>query len=124
MSDTAIFNCNMVVNKKPIGAHYGLKDWVIQRVSAIVMVISMLCMIISLCYYCPQGYAEWTAFINLAGIRILILLFMLSLVWHAFIGMRDIYMDYIKWNGLRLFKTVGIFIYLLFCLLWALVILL
>ncbi len=114
----------MVNKKNPVGAHYGLKDWMVQRISAVLMVLSAIVFLIALSCYCPKGFEEWQVFINLIEVRIAVLLFIFSLVTHAYIGMRDIYMDYIKWNGIRLLKTVGIFVYLFICLLWAMVILL
>lgn len=113
----------MVADKQPVGAHYGLKDWLVQRLSALVMVGSVAVFMVAWWVVCPNDYVSWSAFIGLIGIRITLLLFIFALVAHAFIGMRDIFMDYIKFNGLRLFKVAGVFVYLLICLIWAMVIL-
>lgn len=105
--------------KTPVGAHYGLRDWLAQRVSALVMVIAALILFVAVVTVQPHGYEQWRAFIMQGWVRILLLLTVLSLVWHAFIGARDIYMDYIKHDWLRLAKEIGIIVYLLICLLWA-----
>ena len=105
--------------KAPVGAHYGLRDWLVQRVSAVVMAVTAVVLFIALLTAAPQGYEAWRAFIMQGWMRILLLLTVLSLVWHAFIGARDIFMDYLKNDLFRLLKIIGIIIYLLVCLLWA-----
>ena len=72
----------------------------------------------------PADYESWRAFVMTGWVRGLLLLSILSLVWHAYIGARDIFMDYIKNTPLRLFKTVGMFVYLAACVVWAAIILL
>ena len=91
-----------MVNKNITGAHYGLKDWLVQRVTAVVMALYTI--IFSVVYFvtCPQDYLAWSYLFQSQWMRILTLLWFLSLVWHAWIGVRDIYMDYIKSTALRL----------------------
>lgn len=105
--------------KTPVGAHYGLRDWLAQRVSAVVMTVAAVMLFVALLTTAPQGYEAWRGFIMQGWVRILLLLTVLSLVWHAFIGARDIFMDYLANDLFRLVKTIGIIIYLLVCLLWA-----
>jgi len=50
----------------------------------------------------PQSYAAWRAMFAPQWVRVLTMLFFLSLLLHAWVGVRDIYMDYIKSAGLRL----------------------
>jgi succinate dehydrogenase / fumarate reductase membrane anchor subunit len=40
--------------------------------------------------------------------RIATLLFAVSLAWHAWVGVRDIIMDYVKLDGLRLALEVSV----------------
>lgn len=103
----------------PVGAHYGLRDWLVQRVSAVVMAAAAAVLFIALTVAAPQGFEAWRDFIMQGWVRILLLLTVVALVWHAFIGGRDIFMDYLKHDLLRLVKMVGLAIYLLVCLLWA-----
>ncbi|MCH9705276.1 MAG: succinate dehydrogenase, hydrophobic membrane anchor protein [Proteobacteria bacterium] len=109
----------MAVKKAPVGAHYGLRDWLVQRISALVIVVATLILFIALLVVEPQGFREWHAFVGQIWVRVLLMLTILALVWHAFIGARDIFMDYLKHDLLRLFKIVGVIIYLLICLIWA-----
>lgn len=112
------------IHKKPVGAHYGLRDWLAQRFTAIVIVAASVIFFIALCIVQPSDFAQWHAFMQRGWVRLLLLLVVVAVAWHAFIGGRDIYMDYLKPTWLRLGKTIGLIIYLLVCVLWALQILL
>lgn len=113
-----------VVKKTPVGAHYGLNDWIAQRATAAVLLIAVAVLAAALLTCRPADYESWRAFVMTDWVRGLLLLSVLSLVWHAYIGARDIFMDYIKNTSLRLFKTVGMFVYLAACVVWAAIILL
>ena len=88
--------------RQTIGAHYGWKDWLVQRVTAVVMILYTLGMLGVALYNGGFDYALWQALFANAAFRIATLLFGLAVLWHAWIGMRDIWMDYIKPTALRL----------------------
>ena len=50
----------------------------------------------------PITYAAWRGLFSQGWMRVATLLFAFSLAWHAWVGVRDIIMDYIKLDGLRL----------------------
>ncbi|MGU9951583.1 MAG: succinate dehydrogenase, hydrophobic membrane anchor protein [Gammaproteobacteria bacterium WSBS_2016_MAG_OTU1] len=108
-----------MVKKPPIGAHYGLRDWIAQRATAVVMVVAILILAIALFVIRPDDYNSWRAFIDMEWVRVLLFCTVLATVWHGFIGARDIYMDYLKHDGIRLLKTTGMVVYLLACVVWA-----
>lgn len=110
--------------KVPVGAHYGLRDWLAQRVTAVVMALAAAVLFFALVAKAPQGFEAWRGFILQGWVRILLMFTVLALVWHAFIGARDIFMDYLKNDLFRLMKIIGIIVYLILCLLWAAAILL
>jgi succinate dehydrogenase / fumarate reductase membrane anchor subunit len=85
-----------------VGAHYGWKDWLAQRATAVVMALYTLLLLGIALYEGGIDYATWTALFAHPSFRIATLLFGLALLWHAWIGMRDIWMDYVKPAGLRL----------------------
>ena len=85
-----------------VGAHYGWKDWLAQRATAVVMALYTLLLLGIALYQGGIDYTSWTALFAHPAFRIATLLFGLALFWHAWIGMRDIWMDYIKPAGLRL----------------------
>ena len=91
-----------MVKRFTVGAHYGLKDWLVQRVTAIYMALFTL-VFVALLFCLPEfSYKAWLGMFSSSGIRFFAFLFILSLCYHAWIGVRDIWMDYIKPAGLRL----------------------
>ena len=113
-----------VVKRTPVGAHYGLRDWLVQRVTALLMLAAFIILALALLVCHPSDYAAWRDFIYTDWVRVLLLMAVFSLVWHAYIGMRDIFMDYIKFAWLRLGAMIAVAVYLLACSVWAAIILL
>ena len=89
------------------GAHYGLRDWLAQRITAVIMAIYTVIMVVVLMRGTPFDYKVWKGLFEQGWMRVATLLFAASLAWHAWVGVRDILMDYIKPAGLRLALEVG-----------------
>lgn len=95
-----------------VGAHYGLRDWLAQRITAAIMAVYTVVAAAVILNQAPFTHASLKALFSLGWVRIATLLFAASLAWHAWVGVRDILMDYIKPDGLRLALQV-LFILLL-----------
>ena len=108
-----------VVKRIVTGAHYGLSDWLAQRITAVVMAIYLFTGAGILLLYPPQGHAQWRALFANEFMRISTLVFLLSLFWHAWVGMRDILMDYAKPTGLRLGLEAAVLLTLIGYAIWA-----
>jgi succinate dehydrogenase / fumarate reductase, membrane anchor subunit len=111
-----------VVSKIVVGAHYGLKDWLAQRVTAVVMAFGTLIFVTVLLGGGPITYESWKALFTrgLMGLMpFLVLLFVVSVLIHAWIGVRDILMDYVKPTGLRLAFQIATILWLVGCAGWA-----
>jgi succinate dehydrogenase / fumarate reductase membrane anchor subunit len=91
-----------MVKRIIVGAHYGLRDWMVQRVTAAVMAVYTLLFVLILILAPPAHYVAWKALFSHQAMKLASFLFLVSLFLHAWIGMRDILMDYIKPTGLRL----------------------
>jgi succinate dehydrogenase / fumarate reductase membrane anchor subunit len=91
-----------MVNRVITGAHYGLRDWLAQRITAVVMAVYTLIVAAVLMFGQPISFAVWRDLFGHGWMRVATLLFAFSLAWHAWVGMRDILMDYVKPTGLRL----------------------
>jgi len=85
-----------------VGAHYGWRDWLVQRVSAVVMALYTVLLLVLLLWHGGLDYAAWKATFGNELFRLASFVFMLSLLWHAWVGVRNIAMDYIKPVGVRL----------------------
>jgi succinate dehydrogenase / fumarate reductase, membrane anchor subunit len=85
-----------------VGAHYGLRDWVTQRVTAAVMAVYALLFVIVLLAARPTNYGTWKALFSGQAMKLATFVFFVSLFLHAWIGMRDILMDYVASVAVRL----------------------
>ncbi|MDK9703123.1 MAG: succinate dehydrogenase, hydrophobic membrane anchor protein [Sulfuritalea sp.] len=85
-----------------VGAHYGLMDWLAQRVTAVVMAIFTLIVFAAMLGGVLGSREAWQSFMSNGVIRFASFLFIVSLCYHAWVGVRDIWMDYINSAALRL----------------------
>ena len=85
-----------------VGAHYGLRDWLAQRITAVIMALYTLIIAGVFLRNSPFSYGAWKELFAQGWMRVATLLFAVSLAWHAWVGVRDILMDYVKPDGLRL----------------------
>ena len=92
----------MSINRIVTGAHYGLRDWLAQRITAVIMAVYSVIAVSVLLSGHPITYSVWRDLFSQGWMRVATLLFMASLAWHAWVGVRDILMDYAKHDGLRL----------------------
>lgn len=108
-----------MVNRIVVGAHYGLRDWLAQRVTAAVMAVYTVIICVLLLASGPMNYTSWKLLFSQGWMRFATLLFVLSLLYHAWVGVRDIWMDYVKNTGLRLLLEVTTVLWLVGCGGWA-----
>jgi succinate dehydrogenase / fumarate reductase membrane anchor subunit len=108
-----------MVKKVVVGAHYGLRDWLAQRVTAAVMALYVLLFVVLLLAQPAPDHAAWKALFANQWMRLATLLFLLSLYYHAWIGVRDILMDYVHQAGIRLLLQVLVILALVLCMVWS-----
>jgi succinate dehydrogenase / fumarate reductase membrane anchor subunit len=92
----------MVARRLVVGAHYGLRDWLAQRITAVIMALYAVVAAVAYLSQPDLTYETWKALFSRGWMRVATLLFVASLAWHAWVGARDILMDYVKHDGLRL----------------------
>jgi succinate dehydrogenase / fumarate reductase membrane anchor subunit len=91
-----------MVRREVVGAHYGLRDWLAQRITAVIMVIYTVIILSTVAGLPKMDYWQWLVLWQTPLVRFATVLFMASLLIHAWIGVRNIFMDYIKDPALRL----------------------
>jgi succinate dehydrogenase / fumarate reductase membrane anchor subunit len=102
------------------GAHYGLRDWLAQRVTAALMALFTLLVLLQIIFSRgPMGYEKWAGIFSPQWMKALTFVVIVALLYHAWVGMRDIWMDYIKPVGLRLALQVFSIVWLVACAGWA-----
>lgn len=91
-----------------VGAHYGTIDFIVQRVTAVIMAVYTLVLFFGVIFTSDMNFESWRGLFTftvgaLPVGQLLATLAFLSVAWHAWIGVRDIWMDYVRSAGLRLF---------------------
>ena len=93
-------------------AHAGMMPWLWQRVTSIYMAGFVVYVIVHLNLSPIHDHAAWTAWFAIGYVRLAWAMFILSLLVHAWIGMRSIYLDYFHplWLrfGVSLFTALGL----------------
>ena len=101
---------------KPItGAHSGTGLWLMQRGTAVVMALMLPLLIWRIGTALPLDFAGLQALFAPQWMRLAIWLFTATLALHAWIGMRDILMDYVRPLGLRLAAYLIVIVTLVAC---------
>ncbi|MDW5377045.1 succinate dehydrogenase, hydrophobic membrane anchor protein [Halomonas sp. HP20-15] len=107
----------MVTNITNFGRS-GLSDWLIQRVSAIILALYTLFMVGYLLLHPGLDYATWNGLFAQTWMRIFSLLAFVSLAAHAWIGLWIVITDYIKPTGIRFVVQIAIILAIFIFLVW------
>lgn len=103
-----------------VGAHYGLRDWLAQRVTGVLMALFTVIVLAQvLLSKGTIGYDKWAGIFSAQWMKTLTFTVILSLAYHAWIGLREILMDYAKPASLRLVLQVFAIVWLVGCAGWA-----
>jgi succinate dehydrogenase / fumarate reductase membrane anchor subunit len=106
-----------------VGAHYGLGDWLAQRITAVVMAVYTIILIASFLSARDFSYDGWAHLFSLQWMKVSSFIALLALFYHAWVGMRDIWMDYLRGTAIRLICETLTIIWLVGCAGYALQIL-
>lgn len=99
----------------------GVSDWLVQRVSAVVLTAYILTLVFW-GLFCDGGYANWYGFMMSMPMKVFSIFAVLSLVSHCWIGVWSISTDYLKNMCVRLAFQIATVLALLVYLIWALTI--
>lgn len=108
-----------MVTRIVVGAGYGFGDWLLQRVTAVVMALYTVIMGLTLLCGPTLTQESWRALMSGNFMRTISLLFIVSLAYHAWVGVRDIWMDYITCDAKRLLLHSATALFLIACAGWA-----
>jgi succinate dehydrogenase / fumarate reductase membrane anchor subunit len=103
----------------------GVSDWIIQRVSAVVLAAYTLCVLGFVLANPGLDYANWSAYFTLTGMKVFTMLALLATSAHAWVGMWTIGSDYLQEHmlgagaaRLRFFYQIGSVLIILAYLIW------
>ena len=91
-----------MVRREVVGAHYGLRGWLVQRITAVFITLYVFLLFGILLFTPGMDLARWQATFGNAGFKVATFVALLSVLMHSWVGMRDIIMDYVRPTGIRL----------------------
>src|ERR1700761_5137292 len=98
-----------------VGAHAGSRDWLAQSVSACVMGVYTVILLAWFFGARDFSYDGWASIFAAQWMKLATFVTLMSLFYHAWIGIRDIWMDYVKPVGIRLLLEALTIVWLLAC---------
>ncbi|MFA7351512.1 MAG: succinate dehydrogenase, hydrophobic membrane anchor protein [Methylotenera sp.] len=101
----------------------GMRLWLAQRLSAVVMAVYLVVFALILIIRQPSSYVQWMEIMSPWWWRLVTMLFLTSLVMHAWLGVRDVFKDYIFNIKLRALLQILVDVLLIIYLCWSGVIL-
>jgi succinate dehydrogenase / fumarate reductase membrane anchor subunit len=101
----------------------GLRDWLFQRVSAILIAAYIIFLVGFILCHPNLNYASWLGLFHNNFMRLATLLVLIAILLHAYIGMWTIFTDYLKNTMVRLIAEIIVFICLLAFVIWGVMIL-
>jgi succinate dehydrogenase / fumarate reductase membrane anchor subunit len=106
-----------------LASRKGLVDWFVQRVTAILIGAYAIFLILYLLLHPRLDYAAWRGLYSGSWMRIITIIILVSILWHAWIGMWTVFTDYVKIKPIRLLLEVIVILLFLAYLIWMLEIL-
>jgi len=102
-----------------VGAHYGVRDWLVQRGTAAIITLFTIAVLAQLLFTRgPIGYDAWAGIFARQWMKALTMAVIVALAWHAWVGVRNVWMDYVKPAGLRVTLHVLTIAWLVACAGW------
>lgn len=74
----------------------GLRAWLVQRLSAVYMLVFLLFFAISLFLNNIENHAQWRSWITHPFNSVATFIFFAALLMHTWVGMRDVLIDYLQ----------------------------
>ena len=109
-------NNNIGPKRLVVGAGYGMRDWLAQRVTAILMAIYTVVILVLFLTGTRFTYESWVGVFSMQWFKLLTFTVIVALLYHAWVGLRDIWMDYVTHSVvLRLILQVGTIVWLIAC---------
>lgn len=97
----------------------GLRAWVLQRLSAVYLAVFFFFTLAYVLLNPGMGFEQWRAWVSHPVMLLGLGVFYLMLLVHAWVGLRDVVLDYLHPLWLRLTVLFLIGLFLSACALWA-----
>ncbi|MFC0352097.1 succinate dehydrogenase, hydrophobic membrane anchor protein [Undibacterium danionis] len=109
-------NNNIGSKRLVVGAGYGVRDWLAQRVTAILMAVYTVVLLVLFLTSSESSYNAWSGIFAMQWFKLLTFAVVIALLYHVWVGMRDVWMDYVTHSVvLRLVFQVATIVWLVAC---------
>jgi succinate dehydrogenase / fumarate reductase membrane anchor subunit len=109
-------NNNIGSKRLVVGAGYGMRDWLAQRVTAILMAVYTVILLVLFLTSSESSYVAWSGIFAMQWFKLLTFAVIVALLYHVWVGMRDVWMDYVTHSVvLRLLFQVATIVWLIAC---------
>jgi len=98
---------------------FGMRTWMLQRITAVYLAGYFIFLISWFIISPPREHADWLAWVSSPLNGVGLLLFIAALLQHAWVGIRDVLIDYVQIFSLRLILLSLFGFGLTACGLWA-----
>ena len=98
----------------------GLRPWIIQRITAVYIAVFLIYFILNILSIEVMTAAVWHDWVLSPVNSVSLGLFLLAILWHAWVGVRDVILDYFPNVVARLLVLSLVAVVLLASLLWGL----
>jgi succinate dehydrogenase / fumarate reductase membrane anchor subunit len=102
-----------------VGAHFGVGNFLLQRLTALILVVYFLILGVRLLAAGPIDYVAWATLFVPLWMKVLTVVALVALLYHAWVGVKDIWMDYVKPVSVRLALQTLTVLWLLGCAVWS-----
>ncbi|MEN9868906.1 MAG: succinate dehydrogenase, hydrophobic rane anchor protein [Pseudomonadota bacterium] len=98
-----------------VGASYGLRDWLAQRITAVIMALYTVILLVTFLLSKENTYMAWGGLFAQQWFKLASLVTAIALYYHVWVGVRDIWMDYVKPVSVRLVLQAATIVWLVGC---------
>lgn len=106
-----------------VGAHYGLGGWLAQRFTAIIMIAYTIILMVAFFGARDFSYDGWAGLFARPWMKVATVVTVAAMAYHVWVGMRDIWMDYVKPVGIRILLQFATIVWLFACVAYAVIVL-
>lgn len=100
----------------------GMRAWLLQRLTAVYIALFMLSVMGWMVFNTPMTFSLWSQTLSQPVMMVATILFYISLFIHAWVGVRDILVDYAKPTSVRFILLTALALFLIIMTLWLLII--
>ncbi len=116
----------MVRTRKSLSAGHGINSWLQQRITAVLMLVAIIVLFVFMFLankIIDANFITWQQFFSFTFVKIFTQITIFGVVLHAWIGMRDVVMDYVKSYGARVTMYTMVIVWLVGSFIYSAVIL-